>query len=756
MLRELMKNTKHGNKTSQNCWDSPLPERYLSKWIGWKDSLYELQNIQLPRCYQPPNFGPIRRREIHVFSDASDVAIGAVAYLRQINNDGEPHVAFLKGKSKLTPKHAVSIPRLELCAAVLATNIVENIKAGIENRMPVDSIMYYTDSKVVLGYISNESKRFHVYVANRVHRIHSVSDRTQWCHIDTDHNPADMASRSTRADRLMDTTWFTGPDFLWETKLITTNRQLTSTVKEIDEGDPEVRKQIKILKTDAQAHTHFQNRFCHFSRWLVLRRAIAILITRARHLKLKTNGTLHNNRADTSILTIDKLKAADIIIFKAVQETFTDEQIKSPNGPLCKLNPFKDENGILRVGGRLRRSDLDLGGRHPILLPKDNHVSRLIAEYFHEQVQHQGRLLTAAALRSGGIWIIGAHNLVRSIINKCNICKRLRGQPVTQQMADLPKDRLESVPPFTNVGIDVFGPWQVVTRKTRGGAAESKRWAVLFTCLSSRAVHIEVINSMDTSSFIMSLRRFTAIRGPVARIRCDQGTNFVGARGEFQTILNDQNVTKFLVSQNCEWIFNPPHASHFGGVWERQIGIIRRILDTMFQKLGKHQLTDEVLRTFMAEACAVVNSHPITTLSTDPNDPLALNPTMLLTQKTSPLQTPPGKFVKEDLYGRKRWRHVQYLADQFWIRWRKEYLQNLQYRQKWLQPKPNISAGDVVILKQKDVPRYSWPLARVKKTLPSEDGRVRKVEVLVCSEGTRRTFLRPVSELILIEKTSEN
>ncbi|XP_033124807.1 uncharacterized protein LOC117123090, partial [Anneissia japonica] len=285
MLRELMKNTKHGNKTSQNCWDSPLPERYLSKWIGWKDSLYELQNIQLPRCYQPPNFGPIRRREIHVFSDASDVAIGAVAYLRQINKDGEPHVAFLKGKSKLTPKHAVSIPRLELCAAVLATNIVENIKAEIENRMPVDSIMYYTDSKVVLGYISNESKRFHVYVANRVHRIHSVSDRAQWCHIDTDHNPADMALRSTRADRLMDTTWFTGPDFLWETKLITTNRQLTSTVKEIDEGDPEVRKQIKILKTDAQAHTHFQNRFCHFSRWLVLRRAIAILITRARHLK---------------------------------------------------------------------------------------------------------------------------------------------------------------------------------------------------------------------------------------------------------------------------------------------------------------------------------------------------------------------------------------------------------------------------------------------------------------------------------------
>ena len=203
-----------------------------------------------------------------------------------------------------------------------------------------------------------------------------------------------------------------------------------------------------------------------------------------------------------------------------------------------------------------------------------------------------------------------AHDIVRSVINKCIPCKKTRGKFLTQVMADLPKDRLEATPPFTSVGMDVFGPWTVVTRRTRGGTTDSKRWAVIFTCLCTRAVHIEVIDSMDTSAFISALRRFIALRGPVARLRCDRGTNFIGAKTELDTAtkeLNQEQLTRFLSSQNCEWVFNPPHASHFGGVWERQIGIIRHILESMFAQLGKHQLTHNTLATFMAEACAIVN-----------------------------------------------------------------------------------------------------------------------------------------------------
>ena len=212
-------------------------------------------------------------------------------------------------------------------------------------------------------------------------------------------------------------------------------------------------------------------------------------------------------------------------------------------------------------------------------------------------------------------------------------------------------------------------------------------------------------------------------------------------------------ITGHLSSHGCEWVFNPPHASHFGGIWERQIGIIRRVLDTMFLQLGKHQLTDEILSTFMAEACGIVNSRPITSVSSDANDPQALTPAMLLTTKMQPLHPPPGDFVKEDLFARKRWRHVQYLANQFWIRWRREYLQSLQPRQKWLESKPNLAEGDVVLLREKENPRCNWPLARVIKTYNSDDGKVRKAEVKFCRNGTQRTALRPISELILIESS---
>ncbi|XP_038053894.1 uncharacterized protein LOC119726311 [Patiria miniata] len=257
----------------------------------------------------------------------------------------------------------------------------------------------------------------------------------------------------------------------------------------------------------------------------------------------------------------------------------------SRKSPLLKLSPFLDSDGIIRVGGRLKRSDMDLATCHPIVLPKDGHVSKLLAEHYHRQVQHQGRQLTLGAIRSAGLWVIGSHNLIRSIINRCITCRKLRGKPLTQVVADLPEDRVTASPPFTNVGMDVFGPWTVVTRKTRGGTSDSKRWAVLFTCLYSRAIHVEVIESMETSSFISAYRRFVAVRGPVAKLRCDRGTNFVGAKHELDEAFKEsdhEQVASYLASQQCQWVFNPPHASHFGGVWERQIGTVRRVLNVMF------------------------------------------------------------------------------------------------------------------------------------------------------------------------------
>lgn len=319
-------------------------------------------------------------------------------------------------------------------------------------------------------------------------------------------------------------------------------------------------------------------------------------------------------------------------------------------------------------------------------------------------------------------------------------------------MSDLPVERLTVAPPFTYVGVDVFGPWEVTARKTRGGQANSKRWAVMFSCMCSRAVHIEVIEAMSSSSFINALRRFFAIRGPVKQLHSDRGTNFVGASRELkmdESCVSSENVQKYLKEHNCTWIFNPPHASHMGGHWERMIGIARRILDYMLLKDQSSRLTHEVLTTFMAEVTAVMNSRPLIPVSSDPEFPFILTPATLLTQKTGATPPPPGDFGNNELL-KEEWKQVQGLADVFWTRWKKEYLNTLQHRRKWQDKRTNLKEEDIVLVKNIQVSRNEWPMAIVVKTIPSKDGLVRKADVKVTKDGIQKILSRPVSELVLL------
>ena len=507
---------------------------------------------------------------------------------------------------------------------------------------------------------------------------------------------------------------------------------------------------------------------------------MAHLILKARQRKTEFNSraTYESQEKDENgnpdVPPLDANSQATALIIRTVQnevfaseisvlakkdrgETESRESIRERRKVLKKsniyrLDPFFDQEGILRVGGRLHRADLSYEERHPIILPKEHHITKLLIRQYRQNVYHQGRVITHGAIRGAGYWIVGGHRLVSKILNSCVTCRKLRGRSLNQQMADLPTDRVEICPPFTNVGLDVFGPWVIRTRKLRGGASESKRWGLVLTCLSSRAIHIEVLQSMDTSSFINALRRFFAIRGPATLLRSDCGTNFTGANTELGKELKEMDrakVEKYIKEQGCHWKFNPLHASHFGGVWERQIGTIRRILDAMLLNIGRSQLDHELLATLLAEVTGIVNNRPITAISSDIDQPSPLTPAMLLTMKKRPLGPPPGVFVAQDLYAKQYWRRAQYLADQFWLRWRHEFLQNLQVRPKWCERQRNLSVGDVVLVKDNDVARNEWPMGKVIEALKSEDGKVRKVKVMTYKDGPKIAF-RPVSELILL------
>ncbi|XP_076857275.1 uncharacterized protein LOC143511532 [Brachyhypopomus gauderio] len=752
LLREL---TLNGTD-----WDSPLPQDKSEVWETWRDSLQELQHLHIPRTYTGTSCSNASRKELCVFSDASTKAIGAVVYLKTTDENGQIHVGFVFGKARLAPPNEPTIPRLELCAAVLAVEIAELIVQEIN--IQVDAVTFYCDSKVVLGYIHNQSKRFYAYVHNRVQRIRQSTGPNQWKYVPTEHNPADHASRSVQASKLTRTSWLTGPAFL--SKPHSTIEQLETFELINPDSDVEIRSQVTSCVTSQKVNQLDPERFTKFSSWKSLQRAVATLVHVVRSFKKDRRTTGCNGwHWCPKPFTTDELSKATAAIILAVQRTSFSEELAvlsvgdeiSKRSPLVKLNPTADPEGLLRIGGRLELADLSDRERHPVILLGKCHVSTLLIRHHHEQVEHQGRTITEGAVRAAGIWLLGGKRCISAVLHACVICRRLRKKGEKQIMSDLPPERLSTSPPFTYTGLDVFGPWIVTARRTRGGMAQSKRWAVLFTCMSTRAVHIEVIDSLDTSSFINALRRFFAIRGPSKQLHSDCGTNFIGAcrELEFHKVVTESEVQRYTSNQGCTWRFNPPHSSHMGGVWERMVGIARRILDSMLMRTPSSTLSHEVLCTLMAEVTAIINSRPLVSVSSDPDVPQILTPTMLLTQKQSVLP-PPGIFTEKDLY-KQQWRQVQRLADEFWNRWKREYLHILQLRHKWQESSPNITKGDVVLLKDDRTCRNDWPLALITDTFPGSDGKVRRIEVKVIKDGAAKKLLRPVTEVVMLLKNGD-
>ena len=714
-------------------WDDPLPVSKEPEWDNWIGDLANLNQVKIPRCILPSHFGKPIHIELHHFSDASTSGYGQCSYIRYVGENAV-HCSFLMGKARVAPTKLVTIPRLELTAAVLSVNMSLFLREEIN--LPISNEFFWTDSRVVLSYIKNEARRFHVFVANRVEKIRESSNVEQWYYIESSNNPADYALRGLSANEISTSSWLTGPTFLWEMELPITNVET-----ELKIGDPEVRT-CRSLCSKTTVAIDILERFDRFSNW---RTAVSVT---ARIIRLA------NGIKGTHFPTVEERRNAELTLIKHVQRKSFSEEINilrsstslPKTNKLYQLEPALQDN-VVRVGGRLENSQIDSSTKHPIILPRDNHLTKLIISSVHERVCHQGRGITMNQLRADGYWILGGSKTISNFIRKCVICRKLRRQTETQRMADLPKDRVEPSPPFTYVGMDCFGPF--ITKQNR---KEVKRYGLLFTCLCSRAVHIEMLDDMSTDSFINGLRCFMAIRGIVRQIRCDQGSNFVGAKNEFEKELKSAKLNSFMAEKQCEFVMNAPYSSHTGGIWERQIRTVRNIMNAI---LTQHpgRLDDSCLRTFFYEAMAIVNSRPLTISEiNDPKELEPLTPNHILTAKTGIPPPPPGEFVREDLYVRKRWRRVQFLLEQFWSRWKREYMMNLTLRQKWHTAQRNIRQGDIVLVKDEDLSRNKWPLAKVVEANPDTDGLVRRVRVMIGNKlsGKPSVLERSVHKLVLL------
>ena len=421
---------------------------------------------------------------------------------------------------------------------------------------------------------------------------------------------------------------------------------------------------------------------------------------------------------------------------------------------------FIDDDDLLRVGGRLQNSELPYIAKYPLILPKKDYVVNIIVNDAHKLVGHLGRECMIASLKRK-YCILGLNSIIRKVLYNCVTCRKVNAQPTVPKMANLPMDRVTAdEPAFTRTGLDFFGPFNVINGRKR-----EKRYGVVYTCLATRAVHLEMAHSLNTDSFIHAFRRFISRRGNVRIVRSDNGTNIVSGQKELKLAvrsLNQNCIENWMLQQEIDWKFQPPSASHFGGAFEREIRTVRKILNSMLnEQLLK--LSDEYLNTLFCEIEAIMNCRPLTEVSQHIDDLEALTPNHLLLLHSG-ATFPPGLFTKQDSYFNRRWKQVQFLADLFWKRWRQEYVHLLQARQKWFNTSYTYKVGDLVLLTSQLLPRNQWALGRVIKVYPDAEGKVRIVRLRLAkyknSSLNKNSFGnteldRPVSKIILLRSEAD-
>ena len=722
-------------------WDQPIKDEHLlTWWKSWVDGLPSMREVKVPRCLRPVgeevrSAEEITESRLHHFADASEDAYGVVSYLRTTYSDGHIHTALVMAKTRLAPLKPLTIPRLELQAATLATKMDRSLKK--ELGIALEPSQFWTDSTTVLRYISNEEKRFQTFVANRVAEIRGRTEVQDWHYVPTAQNPADDASRGSLPQEWCKERWLTGPAFLQDPPELWPASPLLETV---EDEDPEVKAAPVCLAAAEEGEDPLERLLRYFSDWTRMRKAVARLLL-CRDALLR-RGTC------TRALTPQDLERAERAIIRHVQlSAFPDEMRaleegrKLPAKSRLKPHTPKLTDGLMVSAGRLKHSSLPECAVCPFLLPASHPVATVIARHHHIRTGHAGRDFTLAETRQR-FWILRARHMIQRMIGKCVTCRRRAAQANTQQMADLPEDRVApGGPAFVDVGVDYFGPFY-----TTRGRARLRRYGCIFTCLSSRAVHLEMAHDLTTSSFINCLTRFISRRGKPTKIRADNGTNFTGAERELREAvegLDQDAISRDLLSQEIEWDFNPPHASHMGGVWERQIRSVRRVMAGL---AGQDRFTDETLHTLMVAVEGILNNRPLVPVTEDPQSLEALTPNQLLMVRNN--RGPAGEFNRPDL--RRRWRMVQYWANIFWQRWLREYLPTLRRRTKWMDPERNVTVGDLVLVIDYTAPRDDWKLGRVVETLPGDDGLVRRARVFTGN----RELLRPISRLCVLEEVA--
>jgi hypothetical protein len=425
--------------------------------------------------------------------------------------------------------------------------------------------------------------------------------------------------------------------------------------------------------------------------------------------------------------------ALEMQALRKAKEIQTSSKLKS----LC---PFVDLRGILRVGGRIQKSGVPESQKHQIILPPNHPLTKLIIRDGHLSNLHAGFQLLWSTLQRE-FWILRARDTIRYEVRKCVTCRKNRAEMAQQLMVSLPSARVNPGRPFLHSGVDYAGPFLTRVMTVRN-TTTLKSYLCIFVCLATKAVHLEAVSDMTTDGFLAAFKRFTARRGASSHLYSDCGTNFGGADNELKEMLlgsqHNEALGHFLLEKGTTWSFNPPSAPHQGGLWEAGVKSVKFHLKRV---IGNTVLSFEEFSTVLCRIEACLNSRPLCAMSSDPADFDVLTPGHFLIGE--PLNAIPEGDLTDLRQNRlSRWQLTQQMVQHFWRRWSAEYLSTLQQRFKWTSRRADLMVGDLVIIKDDDLPPNKWNRGRITETHPGKDSCVRVVTVNTMTGELKRPIVK--------------
>ena len=722
-------------------WDEMLSGELLAKWNCLLSSLEKSQPLCIPRCYFN-NFTSSTSCTCSLvgFCDASQKAYAAVIFLRMRMAD-QCVTRLVASKTRVAPLCTQTIPRLELLSALLLACLLSSITQALEPEQVLDRPVCYTDSKITLYWIRRFDKEWKQFVQNRVNEVRSLVPIDSWYHCPGEQNPADLPSRGAHMLQLIDNTlWINGPSWISDPGFEPQSSDLHSVpdecFKEIRVKDHPAFSFLTQTTSQVEAILNCE----HFSTLGRLLKVTAYVMKFVSVLKTKIKGTS---------VTAEDIEGAEMYWVQVSQKMLTQD--KQFGLWQQQLGLYCSADGIWRCGGRLQHADLPEPARHPILLHKGHHFTQLIVSDCHARVMHSGVKDTLTQLRSK-YWVVKGRQFVRRLLNGCMVCKRFSSRPLSGPTAPpLPDFRVRVSPPFSCAGVDYAGPLYL-----KNG---DKVWICLFTCCVVRAVHLELVPDLTAIAFVRCLKRFSARRGIPQTLCSDNSKTFRSANKIISSILNMPETQQHFRDVRIQWTFILEKAPWWGGFYERMVQAMKRCLRKV---IGKARMTYDELHTALVEVEAILNSRPISYISSEDMDEPLTPSHLLLGHRLCTLpcsvtrSKDPESGGSEDLS--RRMQHLNQILEHFWKRWRSEYLMGLReshaHSQKPRNEHRTLARGEVVFIYDADQPRTQWRIGRVEGLLKGSDGAVRGASLRVQSGKKTILLNRPIQHLYPLETST--